>query len=291
MFFLDHLPSNLRDALLTNADQIQSYLNEYSRRYSEFSADQFGQLMDNFTIIKEESKTEEEILQLLYHARDLCKNIWAHFDEKSMVFGACLISSICVALLGIPYKLFFLILSTFVYCATYFFIPAKYQFVALSFSVLSLLVDIIYYFWNGKLSFLELLCPLLPPLIYFSNSFVNNEDVIIMYLYSSAVIILSLRVLQNSYSNGTKNHNTKAKNKIFLKPAQYFSLLMKPLGMFALLVVSFMLLTRAVFLFRICRPEQFWCFAAADQPSSNAAHYSGAHYLDEILNLSNPWSR
>ena len=250
--------------------------------------------MENFAKIREKNSTSNEILQLLHNARDLCKSIWAHFDEMSMILGACLICTICTLLLDMQKRsmlmLFFL---PALYCCYSYVVSAEFQLLSLFFSSSLLIVRALTFLYDGQIGMAGLLS-ILYPIVYFSNSFVVNEDVIVFYIYCSVISLVCLRVLQQTSSDCVKKQvKGKKSNRGYFKVVQSFiQLIKRPYGTFLLLVVSTIFLLRTVFVFRVCRPEQFWCFAQdARRDNYGDSSVSAIYAIDEFLDLSNTWTR
>jgi len=286
----------LREALLANARQIETYLKEYSTRYSEFNSADFQDLMKKFSKIHDKELSSNQILQLLHNARELCKSIWARFDENSMVLGACLISTMCMFLLNTHrIRIIMLFLTTITYCVFYFI--AKFQNMILTFSSFLLMLHIIYSVFKGKIGIISLIS-VLYPLLYFSNSFVISEDTIVLYLFSTVIALISIRSVQQTYSECSKKpvkvkKSSRGALKLLHNILQVFK---RPSYIFATLVASVIVIVRAVFLFRVCRPEQFWCFAQEPQLHNYAdANTSSTsltiHAIDDFFDFNNTWTR
>ena len=282
--------------MLTNARQIATYLKEYSTRYSEFNSAEFRSLMEKFAKIDDYDSNTKEILPLLYKARELCKSIWARFDEKSMVLGACLVNAICILLLNVEKRgMQILLCTTIAYWTFYFVFPAEFQFLILVLAAVLMVLHVTYCIYKGKIGIIGLISVLFP-LLYFSNSFVVNEDAIVLYLYSTCISVISIRAMQLSYFDSSKKQvKTKKSSKGSFKFIQNFVQLFKrPNCVFVMLVASIIVILRSVFLFRVCRPEQFWCFAQEPQPPNYAEKNTTSYVIyaaDDFFDFNNTWTR
>ena len=273
------------------------YLKEYGNRYGKFTSPTFQQLLNSLEL-QNRTKDPNLILQLLHSLRQQCKNVWANFNEKLMVLGSCLFCTMCMMLYYSEFNVVLLTLFSLIFFVAYLLIPANYQNLVMLFCLSALLFHVLRCFKKLEMIFIVLICTF-SPLLYTSNSFVINEDVIVMFLYSSAVTFLVLDTLQRTYCDLPHNKVLKTKriNRrtiLFLRQLFQFCF-QKPLGKFFILLLTFLFSVRIAFLFRVCRPEQHWCFQTQDAVSSSDAISSslkgGVHYVDSILDFSDPWKR
>nr|CAB3264866.1 GPI ethanolamine phosphate transferase 3-like [Phallusia mammillata] len=278
-----HQVSNLKQALTVNLKQVQNYLQEYNKMHSTFPQEHFQSLITAMTQISPQnfsSVDTQDVIQFLRQAREMCHEIWAQFNEILMSVGL----QICATVMA--WYFLGLALKHFIAAAVIlFFIDCMAQFA--DDKILAGLI--IFYVTVGAFTVLaakkaikgeNCLWFLLSVVavafyggIYTANSFILTEDNTICYLFTSMQCYCFLKLITNSKISRTKLRTSKN----FLKRTFQFatSFYHDPFTISMILSITLMLVTRYAFTFRVCRPEQFWCyknseesFSAIDQSSA-----------------------
>ena len=271
-----------------NAKQIKTYLKEYLNRYSDIKSREFLQLMEKFSEIEEKELSSEELQSLLHSARDLCKKIWAKFDENLMAFGTCLFCSMCLTFFH-KKQLAVLSVSALIFLLSYTFLPALPQLIVLLIAVFVLFLQLAFCFAKRKIGLFGL-PSFLFHLTYFSNSFVVNEDIMAKYVFSTVVSIYFLQCLIQSYDETTPKRLSKLKktSRLYSKLKQALrSWSTQPAVVLTSMITALLVFIRFVFLFRTCRPEQFWCFA--NQTGDNLK--TTGYLIEDFLDFNDQWTR
>ncbi|XP_060532021.1 GPI ethanolamine phosphate transferase 3 [Cylas formicarius] len=249
--------------------------------------EKISDLLQTLTSIDSEKKNEEfivEIHQFLKGVRRLCEEVWIRFDTTSMHRGLMFIflTVFLVFLIsdGIPLKNLDLIFkSSFLNCSIlslfsssalialfyyYDFFNNLIHFLLIatcivSFCTFSILIiqnwDIISISWyirrctdkiDNSLFKIVLIFLLV---ISFSNSFINEEASINLFLLISIILLEMLKIISTALSQKVKQKYEKSINHISWPQLKFFLL--------GLIVVASI---RSSMYFWNCRAEQHWCF-------------------------------
>ncbi|XP_076801113.1 GPI ethanolamine phosphate transferase 3, catalytic subunit-like [Clavelina lepadiformis] len=283
---------SLSEALYVNAKQVENYLRVYNQSFENLVSPEFNQIMESFAKLKQNNlENIEKIQGILQNARLLCKHLWAQFDLNSMVHGICFFTILCACLLDKNLSSKTTITVMLALCASFVLYCIGNIFMGMCFLSLSLIICLkrfVSLILSDFMTFPAAVSVLFP-LLYTSNSFVLSEDAISMYLCMSVLAFYSITSLCDLHYNyydyrfssvvrkATWKHRVKL---VFRHPA---------VRCFVFLVFLFMLL-RFAFLFRICRPEQFWCFNinvhSVLNKSSEELQEHPIYYIDEVMDFS-----
>lgn len=267
--FTDAQRRHLKTALRVNAFQVRKYLREYDARHGSFDRAKFRDLMDRFEAVGNSSA--DEIRSLLREAREMCREVWAKFDLFSMATGLGCFALCTLRLFSEERSAFLLVplLASFVLhrwlysqTSTGENAPAAAQAFYALMAVITIAV-IVKSFVRRALSTRLVFCLCFLVFyggLYTSNSFILSEDDIMTYLFTSALFLVSLKMLHFANLNRKK---PKPVHSFFKRFRQFtVSAANAPLAKLVALCVLTASIARIAFLFRACRPEQFWCYHA-----------------------------
>lgn len=286
------------EALRLNVLQVQRYLKEYSLLSSDISSDALKEITEslfrqlnfssakmvdrsNFSINSALAK-ENAYLTYLKDVRELCRTVWAKFDLPVIQTGIFSVSITCFS--GFLFSLepkFILHDKTLTYLFQYGFLSLisvvmaaytfSYKFVWIFCIIYVLSCGLLLYSYflayirdNVKLLMKEGLLVIfvftLQFLGHFSNSYVVNEDKILLFLIQTVLFICGTNcLLENVKYELGKTKNLKEQKKNYMKKLGLFQMVpletKRQLGcLFGLMVV-----VRLGSLFWPCREEQVNC--------------------------------
>ncbi|XP_064621054.1 GPI ethanolamine phosphate transferase 3-like [Lineus longissimus] len=299
-------------SLHLNAHQIKAYLESYRRRSAEFPTYQYQELSLLFSQVESDlqhlvtqlvqsgdergmliklQSVQDRYVRYLSGAKEMCRNIWAKFDEKTILLGIMtVLIGICtmislfssghdveeqiprhfycsfglVLLIGLIYVIrdsdpLFIVFGASFFGTGIVMVTMNKKRLMSELNISMLVSSVV------SIDAFAIVCVFFSAIAVFSNSFLVYEDQTTAFLLLSLVFVVVASVVRNMLISGADSQ--KKTKSVAFDIGRYFT---SPAFLTLSILFMFCLSLRLSAIFRICREEQWTCIPTSFSKSLSA---------------------
>ena len=254
-----------------NAIQILNYLEHYNTNFpGVFPTNELKRITDTITeklVSNNDLNQTAALLSALRDAEMMCRRVWAQFDVNLMFVAMTSLSTLCVLLLT---KDMTSSTSLCIACGQIAsclllgagFPPEVIVCVSMALFAFSIYVSL----RRIKISTFFVMTLIVYVTLNTSNSFVVNEDDVTFYVYITGLVIFTT---QQYFSEDFQPLPARKPGSRPTRLQKLVSFSKSSLVMLLMMSLLAMATARSMTSYKVCRPEQFWCYDNDEEAPNN----------------------